>query len=132
MATKTYRCKRSFVLGANGANRVIRVGDIIAAGDPRFKQYKHLLGDPKFFETSDAFIERTIEQATAAPGEKRAVGRPAAPRKAAKTPPKSKAASTEDAPGAETEDGKPTGPEAKTGDTEAPPEDTTDTKETGQ
>lgn len=91
MATKTYRCKRSFAIGAGGTNRVIRAGDIIAAGDPRFRQYKHLLGDPKFFESAEEYIERTIEQATAEPGEKRNVAtRPSPGRKAAKKAAKAK------------------------------------------
>lgn len=78
---KTYRCKQSFVIGAGGANRVIRAGDIVAANDPRFKQHKHLF-ESKYFESSDDFIERTVEQATAEPGERRSLTKPV--RKAAK------------------------------------------------
>lgn len=84
---KTYRCKQSFVIGVGGANRAIRSGDVIAANDPRFKKYQHLLGDPKFFESTDDYLERTVsavEQASAEPGEKRTVTKPrkAAVRKA--------------------------------------------------
>lgn len=80
---KTYRCKQSFALGIGGTNRVIRAGEIVAENDPRFRQHKHLFSS-KFFESSDDYIERTVEQATAAPGEKRTVSRGVAARKATK------------------------------------------------
>lgn len=94
---KIYRCKQSFVIGVAGANRAIRVGDIVSSNDPRFKQYKHLF-DSKYFESSDTYIERTVEEATAGPGEKRTVTKPVLARKVAaakKTAAKSKAKTAE-------------------------------------
>lgn len=88
---KTYRCKQSFVIGVAGTNRAIRTGDIVSANDPRFKQYKHLF-ESKYFEPSDTYIERTVEEATADPGEKRTVTKPAPARKATKRAAKPKEA----------------------------------------
>lgn len=72
---RVYRCRSAFVhYEKGGARRRYQPGQLVAEGDPI------LAGREKNFELVDDFMDRTqqpVEQATAAPGEKRAV-RPAA------------------------------------------------------
>jgi hypothetical protein len=73
---KTYRCKLSFVVGVAGTNRVVRTGELISGNDPRVKNHQDLLRNEKYFEPAQDYIDRTIEEATAVPGEKRALPEP--------------------------------------------------------
>jgi len=72
------RCTEPFAFSDHktGVQRVVRLGDLVDSKDPLIK------GREQWFETVDAtaerFSNRTVEQATSAPGEKRSVrrGRP--------------------------------------------------------
>lgn len=73
MAVK--RCRAAFtVWNPDGMPRVVAGGDLVDDQDPILKTHGHL------FEDVDAYVaERSsqVEQATAEPGERRAVRRPA-------------------------------------------------------
>ena len=65
-----YRAKTSFVVAVSKKHpvkRVITEGTVIADNDPLVKTHADLL------ETGEDFLARGVEQATAAPGEKRSV-----------------------------------------------------------
>jgi len=72
------RCLEPFAFSdhKNGVERVVRAGDLVDDKDPLVKGREHM------FETVDANVarvsDRSVEQATSAPGEKRSVrrGRP--------------------------------------------------------
>lgn len=49
----------------NGKERIFRRGDVIQEGDPALKKWPHL------FVRQNIYNQAPIEQATAAPGEKR-------------------------------------------------------------
>lgn len=53
----------------NGVARVLCPGDLVDSNDTAVK------GREQFFETPEDVVARSVEQATAAPGEKRAVKR---------------------------------------------------------
>lgn len=57
---------QSFVGKVDGQERVFREGDLVRKSDPAVKKWPDLFGQPRFHN------EPRIEQATAAPGEKRA------------------------------------------------------------
>lgn len=59
------RVKAPFARGT----RVYTPGEIVSGDDPVVK------GNESYFEDVDALVSRSVEQATAAPGEKRAVKR---------------------------------------------------------
>ena len=69
------RCIEAFAFSDHktGVERVVRPGDLVDQKDPLVK------GREMWFESVDANVERvsdrSVEQATAAPGEKRAVRR---------------------------------------------------------
>ena len=91
------RCKASFAVVVNGAPRVVTVGQLVDDSDPVVK------GREANFESVETYVsDRTarVEETTAAPGEKRSVGRPAA-RKAAAKP----ATKAETKPGDKTDGG---------------------------
>jgi len=78
------RCTEAFAFSDKGVERVVRPGDLVDQNDPLVK------GREQWFETVEANVhrmtDRTVEQATAAPGEKRArrsrrSAEPAAPAK---------------------------------------------------
>ena len=54
----------SFIGHDGKEERTFRIGDLVAANDPAVKKWPHLFGPIEH-------INRGIEQATAAPGEKR-------------------------------------------------------------
>jgi hypothetical protein len=68
MAETTYRIRESFMVpdGDTGMPRVLQAGDFLPASDPLAKTHRHLL-EP---------LSEVVEQATAAPGEKRDVDYP--------------------------------------------------------
>lgn len=55
----------SFIGSIDGAERVFRKGDLIRPTDPAVKKW------PAYFESAEFTEDRGVEQATAAPGEKR-------------------------------------------------------------
>ena len=61
---QTFVVLQSFVGRVGDEDRAFREGDLIRANDPAVKKWPHLFGPVRF--THDR-----IEQATAAPGEKR-------------------------------------------------------------
>jgi hypothetical protein len=69
------RCTEAFAFSDHktGVERVVRPGDLVDAKDPLVK------GREQWFESVDATVDRvsdrTVEQATAAPGEKRTARR---------------------------------------------------------
>jgi hypothetical protein len=73
----TLRCKEPFAADIKGVPRVVPAGALVDSNDPVVKGREHL------FEPVDAFMERRtadVEQATAAPGEKRSIAKKAAPK----------------------------------------------------
>lgn len=64
------RCKSPFSVWANGVPRVIAGGQLIEDTDPVFKSHKDYFEDVETF-VSDKGPRTGVEQATAAPGEKR-------------------------------------------------------------
>lgn len=73
----TLRCKESFAADVNGVQRVVTAGQLLDSADPIVK------GRDSLFEPVETYIQRNtppVEQATAAPGEKRAVKRAATPK----------------------------------------------------
>ncbi len=62
---KYYRCKESFVTQYNGETVNVAAGEIVRAGHPILKRRE------SHFEPVDHFGRFDVEQATAAPGEKR-------------------------------------------------------------
>lgn len=69
------RCKSSFAVVVNGAPRVVTVGTLVEDGDPILK------GRELHFEDAETYVSdraaARVEQATAGPGERRSVSRPA-------------------------------------------------------
>lgn len=68
------RCIEPFAFSDKGVERVVRAGDLVDEKDPLVK------GREQWFESVDANVgrmtDRSVEQATAAPGEKRSSRRP--------------------------------------------------------
>lgn len=62
----TLICNQSFATTENGRPRVVRKGTAVIANDPVVK------GREKLFDTAEDAVRSPVEQATAAPGEKRA------------------------------------------------------------
>jgi hypothetical protein len=60
-----YRCKESFVAVHDGDQISVPAGEIVRAGHPIMKRREEL------FEPIESFGRFDVEQATAAPGEKR-------------------------------------------------------------
>lgn len=56
----------SFAGSVNGEDRVFRQGEPVRASDPAVKKWPHLFGPQSIYNEP-----RAVEQATAAPGEKR-------------------------------------------------------------
>lgn len=81
------RCKAAFAATVNGTPHMFKVGQLVDATDPVIKGREALFEDVETY-MSDRSATR-VERATAEPGEKRSVGRPAT-KKAA--PPAKKAA----------------------------------------
>lgn len=85
-----FRVKAPFAVDQGGIQRVLRAGDLVDDADPAFK------GREAFFEPVEVEVARAasrIEQASAAPGEKRNVSR----RRAAKSAPAAKRAAAKPA-----------------------------------
>ncbi|MER7953844.1 hypothetical protein [Streptomyces sp. NPDC096030] len=76
------RCKASFAVVVNGAPRVVTAGQLVDESDPVVK------GREGCFEDVETYVSERkarVERATAEPGEKRSVGRPAAKKAVAPT-----------------------------------------------
>lgn len=74
------RCKASFAVIVNGAPRVVTAGQLVSDDDPVVK------GREANFEDVETYVSERkarVEQATADPGEKRSVARPAVKKTAA-------------------------------------------------
>ncbi|MFG2328253.1 hypothetical protein ACGFMM_01370 [Streptomyces sp. NPDC048604] len=74
------RCKASFAVVVNGAPRVVTAGQLVDENDPIVR------GREVNFEDVETYVSERkarVEQATAEPGERRSVGRPAAKKSAA-------------------------------------------------
>ncbi|HEY9353008.1 MAG TPA: hypothetical protein VIP28_07155 [Nocardioides sp.] len=78
------RCKAPFSVWTNGVPRVISGGQLVEDSDPVYKGHEHLFED---VETYMSERSSKVEQATAEPGEKRAVS-PRATRGVGKGPAK--------------------------------------------
>lgn len=87
------RCRASFAVSVNGVPRMVTAGQLVEASDPVIKGREHLFEDAETYVSERA---PKVEQATAEPGEKRSVGRPAAKKAAAKPPVTEKNASTKE------------------------------------
>lgn len=81
------RCKSPFSIWKNGVPRVITGGQLIEDTDPVYKGHEHLFEDVETFVSEKAERAAVVEQATAAPGEKRSVPS-RTPRTAGKSPAK--------------------------------------------
>ncbi|MFD3532042.1 hypothetical protein [Streptomyces sp. NPDC058664] len=77
------RAKSSFVAYIDGAPRLVNAGDLIDDSDPVVTGREALFGS---IEDHVAGMGRSVEQATAGPGERRSVGRPPVKKAAAKSP----------------------------------------------
>jgi hypothetical protein len=76
------RCKTSFAVSVAGVPRVMKAGALIQDDDPIIKGREHL------FEDVDTFVQKQrtrAEAATAEPGERRSLSKPAKKTAAAKT-----------------------------------------------
>ncbi|WP_327160550.1 hypothetical protein [Streptomyces zaomyceticus] len=78
------RCKAAFAANINGSPHMFKVGQLVDGDDPVIKGREALFEDVETY-VSDRSATR-VEQATAAPGEKRSVGRSAAKKAAARKP----------------------------------------------
>ncbi|WP_412079041.1 hypothetical protein ACLF6K_37490 [Streptomyces xanthophaeus] len=68
------RCKASFAASVNGTPHMFNVGQLVDADDPVIKGREALFED---VETYMSARGAQVEQATAEPGDRRSVGRPA-------------------------------------------------------
>lgn len=84
---KIYRCKKGFALGVKAGTKFVRAGQIVREDHPLFAGRGDLLANTNLFEPLDDYVQRSagVEQATAAPGEKRTVTPPAEPKKPARS-----------------------------------------------
>jgi hypothetical protein len=76
------RCKASFAVAVGGVPRVMKAGALVQDDDPILTGREHL------FEDVDAFVQKQrprAESATAEPGERRSLTKPAKKTAAAKT-----------------------------------------------
>lgn len=72
------RCKTSFAVTLGGRPTVVQTGQLVDDSDPLYKGREELFEDVTATVSSEPKrVESKVEQATAAPGEKRRVGRPA-------------------------------------------------------
>ncbi|TDB88347.1 hypothetical protein E1264_11740 [Actinomadura sp. KC216] len=80
---KIYRAKKAVAFARpGGGNRIIPADKIVRDDDPILTGRRDLLADESLFEPLDDYLDREVEQATADPGEKRAVTRARRPRAA--------------------------------------------------
>jgi hypothetical protein len=81
MAETFKRCKTPFGFDVNGVTRVVQVGSLVSSNDEAFKKFKEYFEDIEVHVASIAERQgraqggTAVEQATAAPGEKRTVVR---------------------------------------------------------
>lgn len=75
------RCKASFAASVNGTPHMFKVGQLVDAGDPVIRGREGLFEDVETYVSGREAAR--VEQATAEPGAKRSVGRPAPAKKAA-------------------------------------------------
>lgn len=69
-------CTTACVIGWHGQEIHLRANTVWPADDPFVKAHPELFADsPEIVESSTGAVYRGVEQATAAPGEKRAVRR---------------------------------------------------------
>jgi hypothetical protein len=69
MGDKLFRAKEPFTVVMDGVQVVVNRGDLVREGHPLLKKHADLF-------TEGAEVRFDVEQATAAPGEKRGPGRP--------------------------------------------------------
>lgn len=89
------RCKTSFAVSVGGVPRVMKAGALVQDDDPVIRGREHL------FEDVDTFVQKQrtrAEAATAEPGERRSLSKPAKKTAAVKTAAK-KPATTPDGEG---------------------------------
>lgn len=74
-----YRCKHPFAFDVDGVSRVVAVDEVVSSDDPAFAKRQELFGNGDLFEPLEDYLSRRtgVEQATADPGERRGVTRPA-------------------------------------------------------
>jgi hypothetical protein len=66
-------CSSSAIIGWKGQTLHLRAGSVWDANDPFVAAHPNMFSDfPDVLETSSGVLHRGVEQATAAPGEKRA------------------------------------------------------------
>lgn len=84
----TYRCKHPFAFDVDGVSRVVVVDEVVSTDDPAFTARQELFTNSDLFEPLEDYVARRtgVEQATAEPGEKRSVSRPAARSSSAASP----------------------------------------------
>lgn len=99
---KIFRAKKAVAFARKGGGtQVIPADKVLREDDPIFAGRKDLLNDASLFEPLDDYLDRTVEQATAEPGDKRTVSRARKPRAAKPDKP------APDAPGVSTTKGAP-------------------------
>lgn len=86
MAAKIVRCNTAFGFEDNGMTRVIPAGNLVSTEDVAFKQFKEYFDDVETHVDQQKKLaaraanredeSQPVEQATAAPGEKRTTVRP--------------------------------------------------------
>lgn len=106
MVAKIVRCKSPFAFEDNGMTRVLPAGALVSSDDVAFKQFKD------YFEDVETHVDQQrklaaaasnrddvapVEQATAAPGEKRTTVRPVASSQPASKPTAAAGGSANDA-----------------------------------
>lgn len=77
------RCKSSFAVHVGGSPRVVVAGTLVDADDPIVRGHEALFEDVETYMSDKADRAARVEQATAAPGERRSVLPAAAAKKAA-------------------------------------------------
>lgn len=85
MASKIMRCKSSFAFDDKGLPRVVNVGELVSTDDSAFKANREVFDEVEthveqqrkaLARATGRGDESPVEQATAAPGEKRTTVRP--------------------------------------------------------
>ncbi|MFD9192989.1 hypothetical protein ACFWCA_32845 [Streptomyces phaeochromogenes] len=84
------RCVAAFAASVGGTPRMYTVGTLVDSSDPVIKGREALFEDAEAYVSDKAARQAPqVEQATAGPGERRSVGRPAKKATSSKPPQKS-------------------------------------------
>lgn len=79
-----FRCKQPFAFDVDGVSRIVRTDDVVSSDEPAFQARPDVLANLDLFEPAEDYLGRRagagVEQATAAPGERRTLTRPTEPR----------------------------------------------------